>query len=58
MIGIDEGIKHDSSIHCDELMSIPKSLLTNFVGSLPPVRLHELDQALIEALAIEREDEV
>ena len=22
-IGIDEGLKHDSSIHCDELVSLP-----------------------------------
>ena len=25
LIGIDEGLKHDSSIHCDELISLPKS---------------------------------
>jgi len=57
-IGIDEGMKHDSSIHCDELMSLPKSLLTNYVGSLPPNKSKELDQALKEALAIEVEDEI
>ncbi|MCH8294809.1 type II toxin-antitoxin system PemK/MazF family toxin, partial [Candidatus Poribacteria bacterium] len=33
-VGIDEGLKHDSSIHCDELISIPKSSLTNYVGRL------------------------
>lgn len=26
-VGIDEGLKHESSIHCDELISIPKSRL-------------------------------
>ena len=26
LIGIDEGLKHDSSIHCDELVSLPKRL--------------------------------
>jgi hypothetical protein len=26
---IEEGIKHEISIHCDELISIPKTLLTN-----------------------------
>ena len=33
-IGIDEGLNHESSIHCDELMSLPKGSLTSFVGSL------------------------
>ena len=35
-VGIDEGLKHDSSIHCDELGSLSKSLLTHYVGSLSP----------------------
>ncbi|MDE3091704.1 MAG: type II toxin-antitoxin system PemK/MazF family toxin, partial [Chloroflexota bacterium] len=30
LVGIDAGLKHDSSIHCDELVSLPKSVLTNF----------------------------
>lgn len=30
---IDEGLKHESSIHCDELMSLSKASLTNYVGS-------------------------
>ena len=51
-VGIEEGLKHNSSIHCDELVSIPKSLLTNFVGSLPPYRTQELDIALMIALDI------
>ena len=27
-VGIEEGLKHDSGIHCDELISLPKSMLT------------------------------
>jgi len=54
-ISIDEGMKHDSSIHCDELMSLPKSLLTNYVGSLSFEKTSELDQALKEALALDDE---
>ncbi len=49
-IGPDEGLKHDSSIHCDELVSLPKSALTNFVGTLPPHKLEALNQALRIAL--------
>jgi mRNA interferase MazF len=49
-VGANEGLKHDSAIHCDELVSLPKSLLTDFVGSLAPRRLMELNQALRVAL--------
>lgn len=49
-VGVDEGLKHESSIHCDELVSLPKSTLTNYVGMLPPRKAEELNQALRVAL--------
>ncbi|MGA9349535.1 MAG: type II toxin-antitoxin system PemK/MazF family toxin [Anaerolineae bacterium] len=52
LVGIDEGLKHDSSIHCDELVSIPKSALTNFVGKLSPQKIEALNRALRIALDI------
>jgi mRNA interferase MazF len=52
LVGVDQGLKHDSSIHCDELISLPKSLLTNFVGSLSPNKIEELNRALSIALEI------
>ena len=51
-IGVDEGLKHQSSVHCDELVSVRKSALTNFVGRLTPSRTGELDSALGIALGI------
>jgi mRNA interferase MazF len=51
-VGQDEGLKHDSSIHCDGLVSLPKSALTNFIGTLPPKRMEALNQALKIALDI------
>ncbi len=51
-IGIDEGLKHDSSIHCDELVSLPKTMLTDYVGSLSRQKLDELNRALRIALAL------
>ncbi len=50
--GPDEGLKQDSSIHCDELVSLPKSVLTHYVGSLGITRLRELDVALAVALGL------
>lgn len=49
----DEGLKHSSSIHCDELVSLPKSMLTNFVGSLGHQKLEALRLALMAALELE-----
>ncbi|MBN1103528.1 MAG: type II toxin-antitoxin system PemK/MazF family toxin [Deltaproteobacteria bacterium] len=49
-VGIEEGLKHDSSIHCDELVSLPKSALTNYVGSLSRGKVETLNQALGIAL--------
>lgn len=51
-IGIDEGLNHESSIHCDELMSLPKGSLTSFVGSLSPAKQALLDRALAFALGL------
>lgn len=51
-IGIEEGLKHDCSIHCDALVSLPKSALTDFIGSLSAARLGSVDQALRVALAV------
>jgi mRNA interferase MazF len=51
-VGPDEGLKQESSIHCDALVSLSKSVLTDYVGSLSPTRVRALDQALRVALAL------
>lgn len=51
-VGIEEGLKHDSSIHCDELVSIPKSALTHYVGRLSAEKIRAVDNALRIALDI------
>lgn len=53
-VGIDHGLKHESSVHCDELVSLLKSQLTDYLGSLPFTKLLELDQALGTALDLGR----
>lgn len=52
-LGPAEGLKHPSSIHCDALVSLSKSALTGYVGSLTPDRVRVLDRALAIALAVE-----
>ena len=51
-LGPDDGLKHASALHCDELVSLPKVLLTDFVGRLSPARVLELDRALLIAVGI------
>jgi mRNA interferase MazF len=52
-IGVDEGLKHRSWVICDNLRSLRKSDLTQFVGTLSRARLAEVDKALKIALALE-----
>ena len=52
-VGTDNGLKHESSIHCDELVSIPKRMLSDYIGSLSPAQMNKLDQALAIALDLE-----
>jgi mRNA interferase MazF len=52
-VGSAEGLKHDSSILCDALVSLPKSALSDFIGGLPAERLRALNDALRIALALE-----
>ncbi len=52
-IGIDEGLKHESWILCDNLVSLRKVQLTHLVGSMARSKVEELDRALKMALALE-----
>jgi mRNA interferase MazF len=45
-IGVSEGMKHESAIHCDELVSIRKTALTDLVGRLDQEKIRELNRAL------------
>ena len=52
-IGADEGLKHDSAVYCDDLKSVQKTLLTDYVGALSPSKMEEVNNALRIALAVE-----
>ncbi len=51
-LGADEGLAHDSAASCDNVFTLPKSVLTRRRGSLGPARLTELDGALMVALGL------
>ena len=52
-VGVDEGLKHDSAILGDGLVSIAKSRLTDYLGALAPSKLASLVGALRVALHVE-----
>lgn len=52
-VGTEEGLKKASSIFCDELVSIEKRQLTDFVGSLGMEKLSLLYRALRIALNLD-----
>jgi mRNA interferase MazF len=49
-VDLEEGQKHSSWIMCDNLVSLRKADLRNYVGSLSPAKLQELNHALRIAL--------
>ncbi len=49
-VGAAEGLLHDSAIRCDGITSLPRDLLSDYVGSLAPRQLDQLNQALRLAL--------
>jgi mRNA interferase MazF len=49
-VGPDHGLKHRSWIMCDTLVSLRKSDLTQFMGSMSPALLADLRRALKMAL--------
>ena len=51
-MGVAEGLAHESSIHCDEVVSLSKSVLTDYVGSLSPQKITALNRAPLIAFDI------
>jgi len=52
-VGVDEGLKHASTVNCDQLTRLEKSVLTDYVGVLSAAKLSELRAALRIALDID-----
>jgi mRNA interferase MazF len=49
-VGIEEGLKHASWIMCDNLVSLRKNDLTDYIGSLSHEKSVQLNRALKMAL--------
>ena len=51
-VGVEEGLKHESWIMCDNLASLRKAELTNYIGSLSAAKIGEVNRALQMALQL------
>jgi mRNA interferase MazF len=51
-IGVEEGMKHESAVYCDDLVSLNKNLLTDYVGCLSSSKMEEVNNALRIALSV------
>lgn len=52
-VGVEEGLKHPSWISCDNLVSLRKADLTDYVGTVSPDKTAELNEALSIALDLQ-----
>ena len=52
-VGVEEGLKHDSAVYCDALVSLDKSKLTDLISHLSDSKMEEVNEALRVALAVE-----
>jgi mRNA interferase MazF len=52
-VGVDEGLKHDSVINCDQITRLEKSMLTDYIGALSLAKLKQLRTALVVAFDLD-----
>jgi mRNA-degrading endonuclease toxin of MazEF toxin-antitoxin module len=50
------GLKHTSTAQCDLVTSLPRAILSNFVGSLSETKMREVSRAMALALGIGARD--
>ena len=51
-VGTAEGLKHESAMQCDGLISLEQARLTDYISELTLDELRELDNSLLVALGI------
>jgi mRNA interferase MazF len=56
-VGVNEGLKHDSVINCDQITRLEKNMLTDYVGVLSLTKLKQLRTALLVAFDLDDDPE-
>jgi mRNA interferase MazF len=52
-LGPEAGLKNESAVFCDELVSLERRRLSDFIGAVPAAKHAELDRALAIALGLQ-----
>jgi mRNA interferase MazF len=52
VLGSDDGLPHESAIRCDFLMLMFKAKLTQFIATVSPAKIAQLNRALAQALEL------
>jgi mRNA interferase MazF len=52
-VGVNEGLKHDSVINCDQITRLEKNMLTDYIGVLSQTKIKQLRTALLVALDLD-----
>jgi mRNA interferase MazF len=52
-VGVNEGLKHDSVINCDQITRLEKNMLTDYIGVLSRTKIKQLHTALLVALDLD-----
>lgn len=52
-VGVGEGLDHDCAVNSDNLFTLPKDVLVRHRGRLGPVKIAQLDRALIISLGLD-----
>lgn len=50
LVGVDEGLKHESAVNLDNVQSVERSRLTHYVGSLSAGKIQAVCRALATAV--------
>lgn len=54
VVGIDEGLKHESAVNLDHVQTVAQSALRRYVGSLDRAKMAAVCRALAIAVACDR----
>lgn len=52
-LSTEEGVLTDCAVNCDNLQTVPKAQLDGLITTLSPLRMQEVNQALVFALGID-----
>ena len=50
IVGVDEGLKHESAVNLDHVQTVERARLETYIGHLPPTKMDQVCRALAIAV--------